>query len=553
MSKNNRKDRLILSLCMFIMGGSGLAYEYTFSKIAADILGNSVQQWAITIGLMLFCMGVGAELTRYIKKESIIRSFALSQLTLAILGGLGPILLIFMYGKFPYQYSALHYSLISICGILIGFEIPLIVRQNQSYSSELRVNLAEILKVDYIGALFGALVWTFLLPKFLILTETAALLGISSTLTGLALLYFFHNHQKIENWIWITSFLVLGILGGSFFQAKNWTTVAEQSLYRDHIKYTATTRYQHIVLTESPYGMTNLYINGHLQFSSADEHIYHEFLVHPAMHVSPNHQNILVLGGGDGLAVREILKYPTVRKIDLVDLDPEITKLARENPELLKLNQASLSDAKVSLLENQSLITGKKVKLVEKNQKNRFGNQWESICEVNLYHLDASVFIEQIPRIYDLIVIDLPDPNSPDLAKLYSKYFYSNLMKKLGPGGIVVQQSTSPAHAREAFLCIGRTMEAAGLEAEPYHENIPSFGDWGWWIAKNPNTFTEKPLKEQLNSVHSLSVPTKHLTRQLIQSSLHFGKNQLTTKETSISTLGSPMVYEYYLQAWKGY
>lgn len=538
---------------MFIMGGSGLAYEYTFSKIAADILGNSVRQWAITIGLMLFCMGVGAELTRYIKKEAIIRSFALSQLSLGILGGLGPIALIFTYGWMPYQYSVIHYSLVSICGILIGFEIPLIVRQNESYSEELRVNLAEILKVDYIGALAGALVWTFWLPKYFILTEMAIILGIISTITAVVLLFFFRSDRKIPNWIWAASLTVLVLLVASFGYAKKWTSTAEQALYRDRITFSTTTQYQHIVLTESPSGNTNLYINGHLQFSSIDEFIYHEFLVHPAMAVAQNHDNILVMGGGDGLAVRELLKYPNIRKIDLVDLDPGITQLAREHPTFVKLNEGSLRNKKVQTLDNLAIQPGEKVELIEPNQKIRYDTEWQPVTSVHLYHLDAAKFIEQVPNLYDVIIIDLPDPNSPDLAKLFSTHFYELTQKKLTPGGILVQQSTSPSHAKEAFLCIGRTIEATGLETIPYHENVPSFGEWGWWLARKPASFSLTPIKETISGMQKIPVETRHLTPDLIKASLVFGKSQLDTDETAITTLTHPIVYEYYLKAWKDY
>ncbi|MEJ2545580.1 MAG: hypothetical protein P8Y99_16070, partial [Calditrichaceae bacterium] len=336
-----------------------------------------------------------------------------------------------------------------------------------------------------------------------------------------------------------------------FVSAKNWTAYTEQYLYRNRIILSETTRYQHIVLTESRAGDIACYINGHLQFNSFDEYIYHENLVHPAFAIAPVHKNILILGGGDGLALREVLKYSDVKKVTLCDIDPVMTELAKENPALSSLNNGSLQNSKVSILKNSALLPADTTILEIANQNKTLQYDFEPVAEVEIINLDAAKFIEQISGLYDIIIIDFPDPNSPDLAKLYGMQFYQNLKHKLSAFGIFVQQSTSPVHAKEAFLCIGRTMKAAGLATVPYHDNVPSFGEWGWWIGGKSGPFSESKIKEKLENIETIPVNRRYLTTELIKSSLNFGINQLNSDEVDITTTANNQVFKYYLQAWQ--
>lgn len=334
-------------------------------------------------------------------------------------------------------------------------------------------------------------------------------------------------------------------------QAQDWTLNAQQYLYRDPIVFSETTRYQHIVLTRSRAGDISCFINGHLQFNSFDEHIYHENLVHPAFAVAPQHKQVLVLGGGDGLAVREILKYPDVETVTVCDIDPMMTQLARENPYLVEMNQNSFKDSRVTTIRNHALVEVGKEEIVIPNHNLLFRGKPKEVAEVYLVHLDAAVFVKQISGVFDIIIIDLPDPNSLELAKLYSLEFYVEVAKKLAANGILVQQSTSPVHAKEAFLCIGRTMQAAGLTAVPYHDNVPSFGEWGWWITCKPGWLDAAELKASLHSIQSIPVPVKYLTAELVRASVEFGKNQLDARNFEVSTQMNNRIYEYYLEAWK--
>lgn len=542
----------VLSIIIFVMGGCGLAYEYTFSKIASDLLGNSVQQWAVIIAVMLFFMGVGSEIQRYISDKRVVSSLLYSQLLLALLGGFGPILMLWAFTSYPYQYGLVHYGLTSIIGVIIGFEIPLITRINERFSSDISSNLARVLKMDYIGALAGALLWVFLLPKFFSLNETAFVLAFISLASTLLCWFYFARSVKL-NALFLSVFAVVTIfLGYGHSQTNRWALSAEQGIYADRVVYVETTPYQHIVLTQSDHANLRCYINGHIQFSANDEHIYHEQLVHPAMAAHRAPRRILVLGGGDGLAVREILKYPSVEEVTLVDLDPAMTKLAAEHPLFTSLNESSLTHEKVRLVSSDAGVTRGEAYELQRVSQNRsiHEDSLDSRPELNVINIDASRYLKQADGYYDVIICDFPDPSSPDLAKLYSMHFYGSLLKKLSHDGFIVQQSTSPYRAKEAFLCIGRTMKRAGLAAVPYHDHVPSFGEWGWWIATHPGYASESRLKGMLLGINKVTDYTRYLTPEIIHSSLSFGKEDLITSETDITTITNSAILNHYLNGF---
>ncbi|HEY6328979.1 MAG TPA: polyamine aminopropyltransferase, partial [Blastocatellia bacterium] len=218
-------------------------------------------------------------------------------------------------------------------------------------------------------------------------------------------------------------------------------------LFADEIIYTRTTPYQRIVITRGRAGF-QLFLNGNLQFSSADEYRYHESLVHPAMMLAREPRHVLVLGGGDGLAVREILKHPAVESVTLVDLDPNMTGLSHRFPPLGDLNHHSFDDSRVHVI-----------------------NQ------------DAMIWLENLGDMFDVAIVDFPDPNSFALGKLFTTRFYRLLKQHLTDDSAVSVQCTSPLFARTSYWCIVRTIEAAGFVVKPYQTAVPSFGVWGFALA----------------------------------------------------------------------
>lgn len=544
-------ESLVLYVSMFVMGGCGLAYEYTLSKIASDLLGNSVGQWAIIIGVMLFFMGVGSDLQKYLKEEGLLDKFILAELALGLCGAFGPIVILDAYGRIPGHFVMVQYFFVGAIGLLIGVEIPLLMRINEKYSQHIRFNIGGILKMDYVGSLAGALAWVFILPKFFSTTEMAFVLGLLTLVTAGAALLYFRRHVEHVGRLSLLTVLSLALVVSGFALVDDWSAHAEQRLYRDPIRHASTSKFQHIVLTESKAGDVSLFINGHLQFNGQDEHIYHENLVHPAMLIAQDKANVLILGGGDGMAAREILKHPGVLSVTLCDIDPAIVQLAQENPRMVALNQGSLSDARLTVVENRALSPSGERELWVPDQKALSARALTPSGTVQVINLDALKFLEQVPGQYNVVILDFPDPNAPELSKLYSRGFYRLLRSRLAPGGVIAQQATSPYYAKEAYLNIGRTLKSAGFATLPYHDNVPSMGDWGWWLAGDEKWHSEASLRAQMSHAEADSVPLKYLTTEKIAASLVFGAGQLATDNQDINTLTSAVVYDYYVAGWE--
>ncbi|MGL1934093.1 MAG: polyamine aminopropyltransferase [Fibrobacterales bacterium] len=543
----------IIYLTMFIMGGCGLAYEYTISKIASDLLGNSVKQWAIIIATMMFFMGIGSDLQKYIKDNNLFDKYLLAEMLLSICGAIAPIAMIVTYGQYPTHYVLVQYFFIASIGLLIGFEIPLLARINTNYIKELKFNIGSILKMDYLGSLCGAIVWVYLLPHYFTLVEMAFVLGLINAAATIVALIYFRKYLKYLGYLSILIALIVCGLFWGLLNAKEWSIDAEQYLYKDTIIFSETTQYQHIVMTDSRAHDISLYINGHLQFNSFDEHIYHENLVHPAMALSGSRKRVLILGGGDGLALREVLKYSDVEEVVLCDLDPKMTEIAQSIPELSSMNRGSLRNAKVTLLQNGTLIPSGKQTIVAANKLKGYTAESEPVASVQVINIDAANFLEQASGVFDVILIDFPDPNAPELAKLYSTLFYERLKKKLAITGVFVQQSSSPVFAKEAYLAIGRTMRHVGLSAFPYHDNVPTFGEWGWWIGGHPQTVTKAYRDTRFKQVPVIpqEVETRYINGAVIQKNFMFGKDQLKSQYNGVNTLTTPVVYDYYLEGWQ--
>ncbi len=540
---------VVLGLSMLFVGMCGISYEYTFSRLASDILGNSVKQWGIIIGLMMFFMGVGADLQKYLPDRYNVDNFIFLEVLLGLLGGIGPSVTLYAFGNFHEHFILVHYFFICIIGLMIGLEIPLLTRVNEKTVPSLKHNLGHILKMDYIGSFIGALIWVFILPRFFNVLEISFFLGIINVFVALFTWLWFYRWMEHPCIIPVFAVLALIILTIGIINGKKITLTAEQKLYKDPIIHSSTSPYQHIVLTKNRANDIYLYINGHLQFASPDEFIYHEFLVHTVMSVSPNKKRILVLGGGDGMAVREILKYKDVESITLVDIDPAMTKLAITLPELLALNQGSLSNAKVITKKPKGIIKGEKVNL--KQYGHGFFRRYKKTDDVAVHviNIDAYNFVDSFSGIFDIIIIDFPDPNNLELAKLYSLEFYSLMKNRLAFDGLIIQQSSSPALAREVFMIVGRTMNEAGLTALPIHHLVPSFGDWGWWVAGHGDRFSKEGLKSRL--IHHIKLPENvvYITEELITGSLNFGRNALLSKNMDINTILDNRIFNYYLEA----
>lgn len=538
---------------MMVLAGCGMIYEFLLSHYAARVLGATEVAIFGVFTVMIASMGLGSFAAGRLKCA--FTGFAWLELLIGIIGAtvilfiagiitfttMLPSLLAATYGlsgitpdggiiKFlQFLAKGMPYVIAFVLGALIGAEIPLIARvREEIYGRHLQNNTGTIYGADYIGAGIGALI--FVVWLLTINATTAAIVAASANV--IAGLIFYVRYRAHIRWSTL-------LLAGHVFAAvvilfvglngARWEASLEDMLYKDKVVHSMHTRYQHVVVTErimdprkAP--VYSLHINGHTQFSSFDEQIYHSMLVYPAMAASARHDSVLVIGGGDGLALRDILKWNPGRVV-LLDLDKGMVDFFTRpyeknghvvNESLLKLNNGSFRDKRVEV---------------------RIGDAFLSV--------DALLAQEEI---FDTIIVDLPDPNHPDLNKLYSSRFYAKLKHLLAGDGAISVQSTSPYHAPEAYISIGKTMKHAGFaNVEQYHTNVPSFGEWGWTIA----TPVGKSAKHRLEGLSALPVDDGWMTRDVMLGAFAFYKGFYKDIDAiKINRINSNVIYEYHRQGW---
>jgi spermidine synthase len=459
---------ILLFLTVLLVAACGLIYELIAGTIASYLVGDSVFQFSTVIGTYLFAMGIGSALSRYLSK-GLVQRFIWIELMLGLIGGFSSAMLMLTFA-FTQGFELVLYALVVIMGVLVGLEIPLLMRIVQDRYT-FRDVIAHVLTFDYLGALGASLLFPILLVPHLGLVRSALFFGLINAAVALWTTYLFARQLMEKSSLRVACVVVIAILTVGIVKAKQITITAEDNIYADEIIFARDTRYQHIVLTRFKDDL-RLFLNSHLQFSSRDEYRYHESLVHPGLAAVPVPRNVLVLGGGDGLAVREILKYPQVEKITLVDLDPEMTKLFSTQPMLTDLNKKSLLDPRLQII-----------------------------------NADAFPWVDKNTQSFDFIVIDFPDPTNYALGKLYTTAFYRAVARHLSAQGFLVVQSTSPMFARDSFWCIAETLHQAGLQTFPYHVYVPSFGEWGFVLAGTHDYLPPKSIPAGLKFLSSEGIP----------------------------------------------
>ncbi|MCF6235958.1 MAG: polyamine aminopropyltransferase [Gammaproteobacteria bacterium] len=540
---------------MAILAGCGLIYEYLLSHYAGRILGTVATSIFIMIGIMIVAMGIGAFLARIFK--DCFTAFAWLEVAIALLGAtavlmiavifslthLMPQIIADVYGLPPdlaptggIIQGMIAFTKITpylfgfILGLMIGMEIPLIAKVREKlYGEHLENNTGSIYGIDYIGAGVGAALWvTFMLA---IDPYRAAIITASANIVaGLLFLALYRKRIRFSRLLLALHGIVVVVIIIIANHGSNWDKAMEDMLYQDKVIYRMNTKYQHITITERTMDpakppVLTLYINGRTQFASNDEHIYHSMLTYPAMAASARHEKILIVGGGDGLALRNVLQW-NPEKVTLLDLDEQViqffsTPLEENgrfiNEPLLKLNDYSFSDPRVEIRIGDAYL-----KVDELLSENRF---------------------------FDTIIVDLPDPSHPDLNNLYSARFYAKLGNLLSGDGAISIQSTSPYHAKNAFLSIGKTVKHAGFRnVDQYHQNVPSFGEWGWTIA----TKNGISARQRLKNMESLPINDGWITKGIILASFEFGRHYFDgLDQIKINRSGSNTAYLYHHQAWE--
>ncbi len=547
---------MLLMAAMLSTGAAGLVMEYVLATVSTYVLGNSIEQWSIVIAVMLLSMGIAAHLQKKLGDTHLIEKFVAVEVLLAILGGFAPLIIYAAYAYMETHFAIALYGTVGMIGFLIGLEIPIVIRINEKYVGELKANLGWILSMDFVGGFVGAVIWVkFLLANFPLTEISFIVAGFNFAVALVTTCYFARTGAiRMKAAVAVSVLVTLAVLAFGWNVNRQWSVSIEQRLYDQPIVHAETTKYQRIVLThDARLDDWRLYLNGGLQFSSVDEPIYHEHLVHPVMALAPRRERVLILGGGDGLALREVLKYDDVRSVTLVDIDPRMIELASTNEMLRALNHDSFRDARVNARATDAVVDDgfRTVSMEREGGPDGAPPDQQDIATVRVFTMDAMRFLGDAETdSWDVVIIDFPDPDQVELAKLYSREFYRMLGNRLAPDGLIAIQATSPYHAREAFLCIGRTLQAGGISAVPYHANVPSFGDWGWYIGSTSRS--ADALRTDLQQIESFPVPLRYLTPELTRASLAFGQEALTPEFSGVNSIMEPVLLQYYTHhAWQ--
>jgi len=504
---NEVESRLLLA-SVFLVAAAGLVYELIAGTLATYLLGSSVTVFSIVIGVFLAAMGLGAWLAQY-ARDSLASWFVVAEMGLALLGGLSALALFTAYVVVEGGFLVILGLVCVSIGTLVGLEIPILLRILESGSS-VRLAVSRVLAVDYVGALLGSVLFPLVLLPYLGLVRTAALLGLMNLIVAFVAIHLLQKQLRFVRRLKVAGVGIGLVLALVFATAGNTTSWAEDRLYQDPIIASKTTPYQRVVVTQWRDDV-RLFLNGHLQFSSVDEHRYHEALVHPALSSVVDPKRVLILGGGDGLAIRQVLAHDSVEHIDLVDLDPELLALFQTHPALRDVNDDVLRDPKVAL-----------------------------------HAQDAIEFVDASTSQWDVILLDLPDPNDDTLSRLYAQSTYRLVLSRLAPEGVLVTQATSPFFAPDAFWCIVETLETvagADKQVRPYHVNVPSFGEWGFVMVGPPQSKNPQ-LPEEL--------VTKFLDQESLNAMFHFPRD-MARRRVEPNRLTTAVLTEYYRAGWKSF
>jgi spermidine synthase len=502
-SPTDRPMAVALFVTVLLIAACGLVYELVAGALASYLLGDSVTQFSTVIGTYLFAMGVGSWLSRFVTRGVVAR-FVVIELLVAVVGGFSATVL-FLAFAYTDAFRLALYLLVGVVGTLVGLEVPLLMRILR-HQFDFKDVVANVLTFDYLGALGASLLFPLVLVPRLGLVRAALLFGVINALVAVWSIHLFRDRLRARGALHAGCALVLVALGAGMWRAEHITQLAEESLYADDVILARDTRYQRIVLTAWKDDL-RLFLNGHLQFSSRDEYRYHEALVHPGLAALPSARRVLVLGGGDGLAVREVLRYPGVREVVLVDLDPQMTQLFRAHPRLTAINAGALSDPRVRVV-----------------------------------NADAFVWLQEHPDVFDFVVVDFPDPSNYGVGKLYTTAFYRLLARHVSRDGMLVVQSTSPLFARRSYWSIVATLRAASLATYPYHLYVPSFGEWGFVLARPPGGAAYVPPA-------ALPAGLRYLTPREVPQLFAFATDMLPV-EARPNRLNDQALVRYYEEDW---
>jgi spermidine synthase len=450
-----RRWRAVLLAAVAACAACGIIYELALLTLSASLNGGGIVATSLIVAGYIAALGLGALLVKPLLGHAAITFIAVEAL-LGIIGGLSAAAL---YVVFAFVDGSIWVLAVStaLIGGLVGAEVPLLMtllqRGRVAAATDSGRTLANLNAADYLGALVGGLVWPFILLPQLGMIRGAAATGIIN-LVAAAIVAMFLLRRVVSPGQLVTALCALaaalGLLVTLLVHAHGIETTSRQRLYADPIIAYRHTAYQEIVVTRRG-NDTRLYLDGGLQFSTRDEYRYTESLVYPAL--GGGAHSVLVLGGGDGLAARELLRQPGIGKIVQVELDSAVIEIAR----------TTLRDANAGALDNPRVAV---------------------VIDDAMSWLRAPHPELRPPGGFDAVIVDLPDPDTPVLGRLYSTEFYTLAAHALAPDGLMVVQAGSPFSTPTAFWRTVSTLHSAGYAVTPYHVHVPTFGDWGFALAR---------------------------------------------------------------------
>ncbi|MBC9729811.1 polyamine aminopropyltransferase [Streptomyces sp. TRM68367] len=505
--------RFLVLACVFVCAACGLVYELELVAHASYLTGDSVTQTSVVLSVMVFAMGIGSLAAKRLRRLAA-AAFGAVEALLALVGGCSAMTL---YAVFAWtgdwgglwadgpRWLLVAFSL--AIGLLIGAEVPLLMELIQRIRrQDAGGAVADLFAADYVGALVGGLAFPFLLLPFLGQLTGALVTGTVNVIAGGALvLGLFHRDlsRRARRLLLAANVTVVALLGSAAVLVDDFERAARHAVYGQNVRVALQTGVQEVVLTGGSGGRPlDLYLDGRLRVGGRDERHYHEALVHPAM--NGPHARVLVLGGGDGLTAREVLRHPGVRRVDIVELDPGLVRLARSDPALSALNGHVYDDPRVHV----------------------------TIADAFRRLRGAP------PAAYDVVISDLPDPGITASTKLYSQEFYGLAGRVLADGGRLAVHAGPVAARPRVYWTVESTLRAAGFRTAPYRVNGHDTGfpadpdraaastdhatrDWGYLLAARtttpslrlapqgprPHTLTEDSLTAAARAAHRTRMP----------------------------------------------
>jgi spermidine synthase len=507
-TNHKMKERTVILISVLIAGLCSILYELELSTTSSYFLGDSVKQFSLIIGVYMASMGVGSYLTKYVH-DNLPGKFIYLELALGLIGGFSVPIAYFAYNYLDMgNFQVLILALTAAIGLLTGLEIPILTRILKDHYP-LNANLANVLSLDYIGALIATLLFPFIfLPKFG-LFRTSLFFGLVNVLMGFMVLSVLDlpvasSKQKNQMRVW--AYACIGAFLLAIYLSKDMMAAWEKQAFSQPVIWSTQSPYQHLAVTQKGADI-RLYLNNIIQFSSLDEYRYHESLTILPMAQAARRKQILILGGGEGLIAKQALKFRDVEQITIVDLDTAVFKLANDLHDVRKVNNSALTHPKVKCIT-----------------------------------ADASMFLRESQSTYDVIISDLPDPSNEGVARLYSTLNFHHIRRHLNSGGVFATQATSPFHTNDAFWCIHETLRAAGFaHTLPYHVMVPTFGDWGFIMASD---------QELKTGLLPQGMELEFLDEQVAKQVFYFEKDLQPKQQVQPNKLDQLILLDYYLKGW---